>query len=190
MANLTNAQNERLTVEFVKYVDSQTVEDIIRDKKSREALLKSIILNESISISTLKILTEHYKKIHKNNSEALDESFEKLAILAVLAGKTEKIISKELISYMAFHVGFADENPTHGLLNDNNNLNLQNFAYAFRIRLNSKIIKENDTPLQNRRFDALGRLIQYNSQCSTVCFDGKQILVAFNELHNSSCEHK
>ncbi|ABV84971.1 hypothetical protein RMA_0872 [Rickettsia massiliae MTU5] len=140
MANLTNAQNERLTVEFVKYVDSQTVEDIIRDKKSREALLKSIILNESIS--TLKILTEHYKKIHKNNSEAFDESFEKLAVLAVLAGKTEKIIPKELVSYMAFHVGFADENPTHGLLNDNNNSNLQNFAYAFRTRLNSKIIKE------------------------------------------------
>ncbi|QCS24498.1 hypothetical protein FEC77_05095 [Rickettsia parkeri] len=87
---------------------------------------------------------------------------------------------------MVFHVGFADEHPTHGLFNDNNNSNLQNFAYAFRTRLNSKIIKENDTTLQNRHFDALGRLIQYNSQCSAVCFDGKQILVAFNELHNSS----
>ncbi len=69
---------------------------------------------------------------------------------------------------MVFHVGFADEHPTHGLFNDNNNSNLQNFAYAFRTRLNSKIIKENDTPLQNRRFDALDRLIQYNSQCSAV----------------------
>ncbi|QQV75303.1 hypothetical protein H6P87_00856 [Rickettsia tillamookensis] len=190
MANLTNAQKEKLKLEFVKYVDSQTVEDIIRDKKSRETLLRSIILNESISIAALKILTEYYREVHKNNSEALDESFEKLAVLAVLAGKTEKIIPKELVPYMAFHVGFAEENPTQELLNDNNNSNLQNFAYAFRIRLNSKIIKENDTPLQNRRFDALGRLIQYNSQCSAVCFDGKQILVAFNELHNSSVNTK
>ena len=40
MANLTNAQKERLTVEFVKYVDSQTVEDIIRDKKIERGFIK------------------------------------------------------------------------------------------------------------------------------------------------------
>lgn len=163
--------------EEISYINATSIIDILNLEESR------------IGIDTLNGLVEHYKRREfleetdpEKRQEKLEEVFEKIATLAVLAGKTDKIVPAELIPYMAFHVGFTKEkNTTQAMLNGSENL--QHFAYAFRNQLNSKIIKENDTPLQNRRFDALGRLIQYNSQCSAVCFDGKQILVAFNEMY-------
>lgn len=53
-----------------------------------------------------------------------------------------------------------------------------------------KYYENKDVEWEKRRFDSLSRLIMLNSNCSATCFEGKKILVSFNEVYNGSYNDK
>lgn len=162
------------------FLDKKTSEEIIADSDS----IKNITSNK-IDKNTINHLIAHYTDKHKGNKVALEESLDKLAALTAVTKGLHT--HDELKSRVAIYEEGIKRLEVQQKIDGNDKL--QKFTKAFEYHVNTTTRKENkadDTNWQNRRFDSLSRFILLNSQCAAVCYDGEQILVAFNELNYSS----
>lgn len=162
------------------FLDKKTSEEIIADSDS----IKNITSNK-IDKNTIAHLIAHYTDKHKGNKVALEESLDKLAALTAVTKGLHT--HDELKSRVAIYEEGIKRLEVQQKIDGNDKL--QKFTKAFEYHVNTTTRKENkadDTNWQNRRFDSLSRFILLNSQCAAVCYDGEQILVAFNELNYSS----
>lgn len=174
------SDSEKILIE--DFLDKKTSEEIIADSEHIKDS-SNFTKNNPLNRNTIIRLIDHYNDKHKNNKAALEESLDKLAAFAAVT-KSLQVPEKLKARVEVYKKGIKLSEVQKEI---DNSEKLQKFTKAFESHVNTTTRKENkadDTNWENRRFDSLSRLITLNSQCAAVCYDGEQILVAFNELNH------